>query len=128
MNTMLFRITRPFNVRRHTSRLVVALSMLWGFTTGGAGVAAAANYYVSTTGTSSASGSITQPLNLATALSGASPARAGDTIWIRGGTYRGPIESRIGGTGEQPITVRAYPGERSTIDGYPNGGTPLAIL
>jgi hypothetical protein len=43
--------------------------------------------------------------------------RPGDTIWVRGGTYHGAFLSRIKGTAEKPIIVRAWPGERVILDG-----------
>jgi hypothetical protein len=51
---------------------------------------------------------------LQTALSGGiSP---GDTLWVRGGTYRGTFHSWLNGTAAEPIIVRGYPGERVIID------------
>jgi hypothetical protein len=41
----------------------------------------------------------------------------GDTIWLRGGVYNGPFTSQLTGTERAPITVRAYPGERATLEG-----------
>ena len=43
--------------------------------------------------------------------------RAGDTLLLRGGTYFENVYCAIAGTAEEPITIRAYPGERVTIDG-----------
>ena len=86
---------------------------------------AAADLYVSPTGVSTNDGSKDRPLDLATALSLASPARPGDTIWLRGGTYVGIYTSRIQGTQAAPITVRQYAGERATLDG---GGSRLDML
>ena len=46
--------------------------------------------------------------------------QAGDTIWLRGGTYTIPpgrnILCGLRGTAAAPITVAQYPGERATID------------
>lgn len=61
-------------------------------------------------------GSKERPLDLTTALSRKGPAKAGDTVWLRGGVYRGAFESAISGTASAPITVRSYPGERATFD------------
>ncbi len=61
-------------------------------------------------------GSKRSPLDLASALAPRSPVRPGDTIWLRGGVYRGAFESAINGAAGAPITVRAYPGERVTLD------------
>ena len=79
-------------------------------------VVLAVDLYVTPTGNSTGDGSSAAPLDLATALS--TPlAQPGDTIWLRGGVYRGSFMSTLRGTGTQPITVRQYPGERATLDG-----------
>jgi hypothetical protein len=78
--------------------------------------AAGREYFVAVYGLPSNDGGLARPLDLATALSKASPARPGDTIWIRGGRYRGHFESHLSGTAAQPITVRNYEGERVAID------------
>jgi hypothetical protein len=83
-------------------------------------VAAGAGFYVSPSGTSSTgagTGTITNPWNLATALSQPSTVHPGDTIWLRGGTYAGTFTSYLTGTSSQPIVVRQYPGERAKVDG-----------
>jgi hypothetical protein len=78
----------------------------------------AAAYYVAPTGTSSGVGSADDPLDLSTALAGAGGRiLPGDTIWLRGGTYSGAFRSDLNGTTDAPVVVRAYPGERATIDG-----------
>jgi MYXO-CTERM domain-containing protein len=51
----------------------------------GARTALAADYYVATTGSDSNAGTLAQPF--ATLQKGANVAVAGDTVWIRGGTY-----------------------------------------
>lgn len=77
-----------------------------------------AGVYVAPAGSSAGDGSATRPLDLKTVLSGARSIRAGDTIWVRGGTYRtGYITTRLAGQSGHPIVVRAYPGERAIIDG-----------
>lgn len=73
--------------------------------------------YVAPHGSPGGDGSWTKPLDLATALSNRSAARPGDTIWLRGGTYRGAFTSELTGTANAPIIVRQYPGERAIIDG-----------
>jgi hypothetical protein len=82
--------------------------------------AAGSQFYASPTGSASNDGSIASPLDLATALSATSPVKPGDTLWLRGGTYRGSFTSRLTGTSTAPIVVRQYPGERATIDSNPN--------
>jgi hypothetical protein len=83
------------------------------------GEAAGNNYYVAPNGSAGNDGSQARPLDLATALSASSPARPGDTIWLRGGLYSGNFVSVLNGAAGQPITVRQYPGERATLDGAP---------
>ncbi len=72
--------------------------------------------YVAPDGKPINDGSKQKPLDLATALSSKSPARPGDTIWLRGGTYKGPFTSVLAGTSSALITVRQYPGERAILD------------
>lgn len=75
-------------------------------------------HYVSPTGTPTGAGTIADPWDLATALSHPAPVQPGDTIWLRGGTYRFQtvLFSVLTGTQAAPIIVRQYPGERATID------------
>lgn len=80
-------------------------------------------FFVSPTAGTGGDGSIDNPWSLEHALSQPSAVRPGDTIWLRGGTYRGGLTSTLQGTAEAPIVVRAYPGERVTLDLY--DGQPL---
>jgi hypothetical protein len=78
-----------------------------------------AGFYVSPTGTAGGDGSFGNPWDLQTALN--SPAvRPGDTIWVRGGTYKRAANpaytTGINGTAGNPITIRAYPGEFASLD------------
>jgi hypothetical protein len=73
-------------------------------------------FFVSPAGRATATGTAADPLDLATALSSASPARAGDKIWLRGGVYNGTFASYLTGSTTAPIVVRQYPGERATIN------------
>jgi hypothetical protein len=58
-----------------------------------------------------------QPYSLTTALSG-QVGKAGDTFWLRGGTYNlGYLETDIHGAAGAPITFRQMPGERARVDG-----------
>jgi hypothetical protein len=78
-----------------------------------------AGYFVAPAGTSSGSGSMDSPWDLRTALTGAGGRiQPGDTVWLRGGTYRGSITATLNGTASAPIIVRQYPGERATVDGF----------
>jgi len=76
--------------------------------------------HVAPSGVKSNDGTAAHPLDLATALSSSSPARAGDTIWLHGGTYRGTFVSYLTGSATAPIIVRQYPGEHAIIDTNPS--------
>ena len=43
--------------------------------------------------------------------------KPGDTIWLRGGTYRGAFVSTLTGHPRAPVVLRQAPGARATIDG-----------
>ena len=43
--------------------------------------------------------------------------RAGDTLYLRGGTYYERVYLTESGEPDQPITIRAYPGEIAILDG-----------
>ena len=87
----------------------------------------AAEFYVSPSGSSSGSGSVASPWDLETALGQPPAVKAGDTIWLRGGTYTGHYVSSLKGTKNKPIVVRQYPGERATIDGN-YGGNEVTLI
>lgn len=73
-------------------------------------------YYVAPGGTAEGDGTWQRPWDLATALAGAGGRiQPGDTIWVRGGHYVGPFQSRLTGSPSAPIIVRQYPGERATL-------------
>jgi hypothetical protein len=77
---------------------------------------------------SSGDGSRERPWDLATALAHPAAVRPGDTLWLRGGTYRGGFTSRLKGAAGAPITVRQIPGERATIDCREENKTALFIV
>ena len=75
-------------------------------------------FYASPAGSSAGNGSATRPWDLRTALAGGGGrVQPGDTIWLRGGTYRGSFRSTVAGRVEAPVVIRGYPGERAIIDG-----------
>jgi len=80
--------------------------------------AQSATYYVSTTGSDSNAGGISTPLaNIATAIQ---KTVAGDTVYIRAGTYNQEIEPTSGGGSAgagNGVTVESYPGESATVSG-----------
>ncbi|KAF6820408.1 pectate lyase [Colletotrichum plurivorum] len=88
-------------------------------------VALAADIFVATDGSNSGSGSIESPyLSIQDAIDAASP---GDTVHIRGGTYKPSdnISFRKSGTSSAPYTVRAHEGEEVILDGDNLFGTPV---
>jgi len=95
----------------------------------GAGGLPAAEYHVAPAGAATAGGTKAEPLDLATALGPASPAKPGDTIWLRGGTYRGGFTSKVAGRDGAPVTIRGARGERATIDcRWPDGRDAPTLL
>ena len=75
-------------------------------------------WFVSPSGSSTGDGSQARPWNFATAASGASGRiLPGDTVWMRGGTYRGPFRVMVSGAAGSPVVFRQYPNERAIIDG-----------
>ncbi len=80
------------------------------------GHARAANYYVSTTGSDSAAGTLGAPF--ATLQKAANVMGAGDTCHIRGGTYHEAVAiNNLNGTSGNPVTFKAYQNETVTLDG-----------
>lgn len=77
--------------------------------------ALAADYYVSPRGSDANPGSETQPWR--TIQHAADTLEPGDTAWVRRGRYRERISLTKSGLPGQPITLRAFPGERPVIDG-----------
>lgn len=85
----------------------------------------AADIYVSPAGTPEGDGSVETPIDIFTAVSAQSPARPGDTIWLKGGVYEGriddnrriPIDIRVSGEEDNPVVIRPAPGESVHIDG-----------
>jgi uncharacterized protein (TIGR03437 family) len=95
---------------------------------GGSGVTRK-QWFVSPSGSARGDGTQGAPWDLPAALSGAAgKIQPGDTIWLRGGTYRPPnpngFNSTIVGTPGSPIVIRNYQGERATLDGK---GTEITL-
>jgi hypothetical protein len=84
-------------------------------------VSLAADYYVSPSGSSAGTGSISSPWDFQTACAPAAAVKPGDTVWLRGGTYgTGGMTTQscsLAGSSAQPVYVRQYPGERATVNG-----------
>jgi len=88
--------------------------------------ASAAEHYVSPEGRPDGTGARDRPWALAAALAQPAAVQPGDTIWLRGGTYRGGFASQLKGREQAPITVRQAPGERAIIDCFrPDGKSEL---
>lgn len=84
--------------------------------------------YAAPDGSASGIGTKERPFDLATALSNATPIRAGGTVWLRGGTYRvSTIVSSLAGAEHAPITVRSAPDEKVVIDGATALGATLTV-
>ena len=75
----------------------------------------ATDYYVSTSGNDSNSGMIDRPFG--TLQKSANVAVAGDTVYIRGGTYHQTVTFSNSGTQTSPITVSGYQNEKVILDG-----------
>jgi hypothetical protein len=91
------------------------------------GIAGAAEFYVAPDGGPQGDGSKAKPWDLKTAFSAPAAVKPGDTIWLRGGVYKGataPV-SNLTGTAEKPIIVRQAIGERATLD--MSGGGALIV-
>lgn len=76
-------------------------------------VAAGATYYVSTSGSDTAAGTLSAPLR--TVQAAVNKAVAGDTVIIRGGTYAERPVLTGKGTAAARITVKSYTGEKANI-------------
>ena len=87
----------------------------------------ATDYFVATNGLPIGIGSAADPLDLATAISATGPAGPGDTIYMRGGVYRGIFTSDLRGSTSNYVTLSGFPGERAIIDGNINGNGTTAV-
>ena len=85
-----------------------------------AGLAPGMDFYAAPNGSNAGSRAIGSPWDLQTALNQPGTVNPGDTIWLRGGTYRSSgsngFDSQLNGTASSPITVRNYNGEQPVID------------
>jgi parallel beta-helix repeat protein len=88
-------------------------------------------YYVATNGSDSNPGTLEKPWK--TLGYASKQLQAGNTLYIRGGTYREVTSWYADGRSDAPITIRSYPGETAVIDGYdtipePGNGTWLMAI
>ncbi|HYF48608.1 MAG TPA: sigma-70 family RNA polymerase sigma factor, partial [Planctomycetota bacterium] len=79
--------------------------------------AAITGFFVAANGTAAGDGSEKSPWDLATALAQPAALKAGQTVWLKGGTYSGNFVSKLAGAAGQPIVLRALPAERVTLRG-----------
>ena len=94
------------------------------------------SWFVSPDGNATNAGTVDSPWDLGSALSNNQQIVAGDTVYLRGGTYRHPNRApgstgyaiSLQGSVELPIWIRAYQGERATIDGGLCSGSSPAHL
>ena len=106
---------------KKSDRKSIALDGLWAslviFAALLAGQASGSDYYVSITGSDTmGNGSLANPYR--TIQMGANMASsAGDTVYVRGGTYRETVTMGHSGTGAKPITFCPYNSERVTVTG-----------
>jgi len=85
-------------------------------------------YYIATSGSNSNGGSISSPF--LTLAKGLSVMVAGDTLYIRGGTYTETINSNsytipVGTSFSSPVTIAAYPSETVTLGAGNGPGSTL---
>ena len=73
------------------------------------------SFYVSTSGNDSNAGSLAKPFR--TIQRAANVAGAGDTVFVRGGTYRETVRPSRSGSGGAPISFKAYNNENVTVSG-----------
>lgn len=73
-------------------------------------------YYAAPNGTAAGDGSMEKPWDLVTAL-GSKTIKPGDTLWLRGGTYKSSAHCTLHGENDKPIMVAQCPGERATLTG-----------
>jgi hypothetical protein len=105
------------SARRSALRATLAVVLLLAATA----AARAGEWYVSPKGTPQGKGTREAPWDLESALLGKRTVRPGDTLYLRGGTYRRrPNEKfvvKLVGAEGKPIHVRPALRERATIDG-----------
>lgn len=78
-------------------------------------MAQGATYYVATTGNDNNAGTLSAPFR--TIGKGTSRLAAGDTLYVRGGTYKEAVTLWQSGTAGAPIKLAAYAGEAPVVDG-----------
>jgi parallel beta-helix repeat protein len=121
--------TRTLHIRLSTFLLLLGITSL----SAGLmphGTLAAATYYVSQNGSDSNDGSQSEPFE--TIRYGISQLDAGDTLYIRAGTYAEAIDSNsmtlpVGDSWDNPVTIAANSGETVVLRPNLNGGTVILL-
>ena len=91
-------------------------------------------WYASPDASADGNGSLHNPWRLDTALAGGRrvagvrPVGAGDTIYVRGGTYIGRFNVTVGGESGTRIVIAGYPGEHAILDGNDGDGSSATVL
>lgn len=83
----------------------------------------ARSLHVASSGDDGNSGAEASPLR--TIQKAAEVARAGDTVLVHGGVYKGHVLLRLSGEPDKPITFRNAPGEKPVVDGERQGRIEL---
>ncbi|MGG5741905.1 carbohydrate binding domain-containing protein [Bacillus cereus group sp. IBL03679] len=111
------KFAKAWNLRLMKMMLSVSIiSFLFVAPPGKIVKATGTTYYVATTGSDSNNGtSLSTPFQ--TIQHAASVASAGDTVYIRGGTYRETAIPANSGTSGNPITYQSYNGETVIVSG-----------
>jgi uncharacterized protein (TIGR03437 family) len=114
-----FGRTQAGTIVTHLFRRILSaaslLGLAWLVGLLGPSPALAADYYVSPSGSDSFPGTLSQPF--LTIQKAASVMVAGDTAFIRAGTYRETVTPANSGTQYAPITFMPYNGESVTVSG-----------
>ncbi len=100
-----------FRARRGLFAILISLLLTFSFSLPVYG----ASYYVSKAGKDSNPGTEKAPYK--SIKKACEKASAGDTVYIKGGTYRERVLPRNSGTQGNYITYKVYPGDTVTIDG-----------
>jgi hypothetical protein len=90
------------------------------------GTAPAATYYVATSGANTNSGTSADAA-WKTIGCAAGKVVAGDTVYVRGGTYGEIVVISSSGTASQPIQFLAYSGEKPVVDGENRRGAVINV-
>ena len=77
----------------------------------------AKEFYITTDGNAKNSGTKESPWDLESVTTGKQKIPPGSIVWVMGGNYKLPSAVKLSGTEGKPIHLRAYPGERASIDG-----------